>query len=121
MLLTSFTTGPSFLLVLALLLDDRLSDSALQGGELAEQRVDVLRGCNRDAAAETGPHLHVVDGQHVGGIGHREQQGSLVDEPDRHGPVATSRLDRDQVGRRHVDLVDREVDVVEPVSVGGRS
>ena len=91
-----------------------------RASRLADQRLDVVRGRDRDPAVEPGRHLDVVDGEHVGGVGHRQQQRLLVDEADRDRLVAARRLDRDQVGRGHVDLVDGEVDVVEPVALGDR-
>ena len=68
--------------------------------------------------SSAGGDLDVVDGEHVGRVGHRDQQGLLVDEADRQRPVAARGVDRDQVRRRHVDLVGGEVDVVEAVALG---
>ena len=107
--------------VLVLVLLDGLGDRALQRVEPADQRLDVLGGGDRDAAVEPGRDLDVVDGEHVGRVGHRDQQRLLVDEADRQRPVAARRGDRDQVGRGHVDVVDGEVDVVEPVALGDRA
>ena len=100
---------------------DRLADRALQRVEAADQRFDVLLGGDRDAAVERGGDLDVVDREHVGRVGHRDQQRLLVDEADRQRPVAARRVDRDQVGGRHVHLVGGEVDVVEPVALGDRA
>ena len=71
--------------------------------------------------SSAGRDLDVVDGEDVGRVGHRDQQRLLVDEADRQRPVAAGGVDRDQVGRRHVDLVDGEVDVVEAVALGDRA
>ena len=68
--------------------------------------------------SSAGRDLDVVDREHVGRVGHRDEQGLLVDEADRQRPVAARGVDRDQVRRRHVDLVDGEVDVVEAVALG---
>ena len=100
--------------------DDRLGDGALQRVEAADQRLDVLVGGDRDPAVEPGGDLDVVDREDVGRVGHRDQQGVCVDEADRQRPVAARGVDRDQVRRGHVDLVDGEVDVVEPVALGDR-
>ena len=71
--------------------------------------------------SSAGGDLDVVDREHVGRVRHRDQQGLLVDEADRQRAVAARRVDRDQVGGRHVDLVGGEVDVVEAVALGDRS
>ena len=106
---------------LRLALGDRLADRALQRVEAADQRLDVLLGGDRDAAVERGGDLDVVDREHVGRVGHRDQQRLLVDEADRQRPVAARGVDRDQVGGGHVDLVGGEVDVVEAVALGDRA
>jgi ABC-type Fe3+ transport system permease subunit len=75
----------------------------------------------RDPAVEAGGHLDVVDRQHVRRVGHRQQQGLLVDVTDRHRARTAGRGDRDEVGRRHVDVVDVEIDEVEAVALGHRA
>ncbi len=113
--------GQLALFGLGLALGDRLADGALQRVEPADQRFDVFLGGDGDAAVERGGDLDVVDREHVGRVGHRHEQGLLVDEADRQRPVAAGRVDRDQVGRRHVHLVGGEVDVVEAVALGDRA
>ena len=113
--------GQLALFGLGLALGDRLADGALQRVEAADQRFDVLLGGDGDAAVERRRDLDVVDREHVGRVGHRHQQRLFVDEADRQRPVAARRVDRDQVGRRHVDLVGGEVDVVEAVALGDRA
>ena len=70
---------------------------------------------------EPGHHLDVVDGEHVRRVGHRDQQGLLVDVADRDRAGSGGRSDRDQVRRAHVDVVEVEVDVVEAVALGDRA
>ena len=78
-----------------------------------------VRG-DRDVAVQPGHHLDVVDREHVRRVGHRQQQRLVVDITDRDRPIAASRAHGQQVGCPHVDLVDVEVDVVEPVALGDR-
>ena len=70
---------------------------------------------------QAGHHLDVVDREDVGRVGHRQQQRLGVDVADRHRLVAARGGHREQVRRPHVDLVDVEVDVVEPVALGDRA
>ena len=49
------------------------------------------------------------------------QQRRLVDEGDRHRLVALGGGGGDEVRRGHVDLEDRQVQVVEPVALGDRA
>ena len=107
-------------IVLLFAFGHRFADGALQGVEARDQVLDVFIGGDRDAAVERGRDLDVVDGEDVGRVGHRDQQGPLVDEADRKRTVAAGGVDRDQVGGGHVDLVHGEVDVLEPVALGDR-
>jgi hypothetical protein len=64
---------------------------------------------------------HVVHREHVGGVGHREQQGALVYERHRHRLVALGGGVDDEVGGAHVHREHVEVEVVEAVALGQRS
>ncbi len=77
-------------------------------------------GGDRDLAVEPGHHLDVVDRQHVGRVGHRQNQRLLVDVADRDRLVAPRGGHREQVRGAHVDLVEAEVEVVEAVALGDR-
>ena len=79
-----------------------------------------LFGGDGDVAVEAGGDLDVVDGEHVGRVGGRDQQRVLVDVADRHRLVAARHRHREQGRRGDVDAVDGEVDVVEAVALGGR-
>jgi len=73
------------------------------------------------------PHLvaghqrDVVDREHVGRVGHGDQQPAIADELDGDRVVALGRGGGDQVRRRHVDPEDREVEVIEAVALGDRA
>ena len=64
--------------LLLLLVGDRLGDARLERVEAADQGLDVDLGGDRDPAVEAGHHLDVVDRQHVGRIGHRQDQQGLA-------------------------------------------
>ena len=106
---------------LLLVLGDRLRDGALERVEPADQRLDVDLGGDGDPAVEAGHHLHVVDGEHVGGVRHRDEQRLRIDVADRDRVEAPRGLHRDEVRRPHVDVVDVEIDVVEAVALGDRA
>ena len=72
-------------LALLLVLLDRLRDGGLERVEAPDQGLDVLVGGDRDLAGEPGDHLHVVDRDHVGRVGHREQQ-RVAGRRSRPGP-----------------------------------
>ena len=100
------------------LLGDRLADGALERVEPADQRLDVFTGGDGDVAVVPGPHFDVVEREQVGRIRRGDQERALVDERDRQRAVASRRADRDQVRRRHVNLEQREIDVIEPIALG---
>ena len=100
---------------------DRLGDRILEPVHAHDQRSDVLGRGHRRTDVEVGQQSHVVDRQHVGRVGHGEQQGVLVEVGDGHRAVALGRGGAQQVGGRHVDLEDAEVEVVEPVALGDRA
>ena len=98
---------------------DRLGDHDLvEGVQALDERGDVLLG--RDG----GPHLvaahqrDVVDGEDVAGVDHRDEQRAVVDDLDRDRAVALGRARGQQVGGRHVDLEDAEVDLVDAEALG---
>ena len=90
----------------------------LQPRLLGDQDRDVLARGDRDADLVAGHQRDVVDRQDVGRVGHRDQQPALAGERDRDRLVALGGLRVDEVGRRHVDVVDAEVEVVEAVALG---
>src|SRR5207342_1024213 len=82
--------------------------------------LDVGLGGDGDVAVEPGGDLDVVDGEHVGRVGGRDQQRVLVDVADRDRHVAARHRHREQRRGGDVDAVDGEVDVIEAVALGGR-
>ena len=72
---------------------------------------DLVAGHDRD----------VVDREHVGRVGHRDEQRALVGERDGHAPRSAWRRVVDQVRGGHVDLEDAQVEVVEAVALGDRA
>ncbi len=100
-----------------LLLDD-LFDRLLHAGEPHDQDVEVLDRGARRAHPATGEHRDVVDAEHVGRVGHRQQQGSVFEEANGHRLVAADRVHVDQVDRAHVELVDGQVDVLQAEALG---
>ena len=101
-------------------LDDRVGGGALQGAEPREQRFDVVFGGDRDLTVEAGGDLDVVGGEHVGRVGGGDEQRVGVDVADRDSLVAARHRHREERRGGDIDLVDGEVDVVEPVALGGR-
>ena len=97
-----------------------LGGGVLQRPEAGQQRLDVLRGGDRDPAVEPGRDLDVVDGEDVGRVGGGDQQRLLVDVADRHRLVAARHRHREERRSADVHLVDGEVDVVEAVALGDR-
>ena len=100
---------------------DRLGHRVLEAVHAHDQRGDVLGRSDGRADVEVRQERDVVDRQHVGRIGHRQQQRVLVDVGDGHGGVALGRGGAQKVGGRHVDLEDPEVEVIEPVALGDRA
>ena len=82
------------------------SRRVISGGDVG------LRG-SRPRDLHAGDHHHLVDGDDVRGVGHRQHQRPVGEEADRHRLQALGQLDRDQVGRPHVNFVRRQVDVVD--------
>ena len=72
------------------------------------------------AAVQPGHHLDVVDRQHVGRVGHRQNQRLLVHVADRNRLVAAGGGHGEQARGPHVDLVAAEVEVVEAIALGNR-
>jgi hypothetical protein len=104
---------------LVLLVADLL-DGVAEVGELPDQRVDVLRGGDGAADLIAGRHRDVVEREHVGRVGSRDEHGLLAEERDRDGLVAACFGRVEQVRGAVVDLEGVEVDVVEPVPLGER-
>jgi hypothetical protein len=104
--------------LLGLVLLDRLLDHVVEAIEACDQRQHVLAGGHRGPHLHTDHDRHVVDRQDVGRVDHRHQDRALVDERHRHRLVALGGGGRDRVGRPHVDLEDRQVEMVEAVALG---
>ena len=94
-----------------------LGDDVLETVKPGDQRSDVLRWRDRHADLIAGHDRHVVDGEHVGRVGHRDQQRPLVRERHRHRLIALGGGRGDEVGGGHVDLEGAEVEMVEPVAL----
>ena len=90
-------------------------------GEPAERALDVVGRRDGGPDLVAGHHRDVVDGEDVAGVGHRHQQGAIVDERDGHGLVALDGGRGDQLGRIWVKAVHLEVEVVEPEALGHRT
>jgi hypothetical protein len=112
--------GQQLRLGLVVRLGDGL-DRLLDAGETRDQDVQVLDRGGRSAHATPGQHRDVVDRQHVGGVGHREDHGAVLQKADRDRLVAADRLHVEQIDSPHVDLVDRQVDVVQAIAFGDHS
>ena len=93
-------------------------DRILHPRQPGQQQVEILDRGDRHAHSPAGDHRDVVDRQHVRRVGHRQQQRAVVDEPDRHGPVALGGVGADQLHGAHVQVVDRQVDVVQAEPLG---
>jgi hypothetical protein len=104
-----------------LLLVRRRLDHVVQPRQARDQRADVLARGDGGAHLVAGHQRDVVDGEHVGRVGHRDEQRPVADELHRHGVVALGRRRGDQVGRPHVDVEDGEVEVVQPVALRDRA
>ena len=68
--------------------------------------------------AAAGHHADVVDRQDVGRVRHRQHERAVVGVSDGDRLIALGGLDADQVDRAHVEVVDGEVDEVEPEPLG---
>ena len=98
-----------------------LADDVFEPVQARDQRGDVVRRRDRDADLVAGHDRDVVDGEHVRGVGHRDEQRALVGERHRHRLVALGDGRADEVGGGHVDREDAEVEVVEAVALGQRA
>ena len=101
-----------------LLAEEVRGDDVVELRQARDEVEDVLAARDGRADLLAGEQRDVVDGEHVGGIGHRDEQRAVVEVVDRNRLVALGRRDRDEVGRRHVRLEDRQVEVVEAVALG---
>ena len=97
---------------------DRLGDGVLEAVHAHDQRGDVLARGHGRADVKVRQERDVIDRQYVGRIGHRQQQRVLVDVGDGDSGVALGCGGAQQVGGRHVDLEDPEVEVIKPVTLG---
>ncbi len=86
--------------------------------EALEDVVDVARRGDGRADLVAGHHGDVVDGQDVGGIGHRDLERAVALERDRDGLVAADRGRGDELGGIRVDAEDAQVEVVEAEALG---
>ena len=102
---------------------DRRSRAVAEVGVLhaVDQRLDGGRRRHRRADLVAGHHRDVVLREHVGRVGHGDQQRPLAGERDRHGLVAAGGRGGDELGGVGVDAVDAEVDVVEPEALRDRA
>jgi len=78
---------------------------------------DVVRRGDRDPDLVAGHDRDVVDREHVGGVGHRDEQGAFVGEGDRHRLVALGDGRAHEVGGGHVHREDREVEMIQAVAL----
>ena len=98
---------------------DRLGDHDLvEGVQALDERGDVLLGRDGRAHLVAGHQRDVVDGEDVARVDHRDQQRAVVEDLDRHRAVALGRARGQQVGGRHVDPEDAEVDLVDAEALG---
>ncbi len=104
-------------LLFGFLVDDVL-DRVVHAPEPGEQQVEILDGRRRGLDPPTGHHPDVVDRQHVGGIGHRQQQRAVVGEADGQRLVALGGADADEVDGAHVEVVDGQIDEVQAEALG---
>ncbi len=102
---------------LGFLVDD-VFDRLVHAGEPCEQQVEVLDGGGGGLDAPAGHHADVIDREHVGGVGHGEQQRAVVGEADGQRLVALGGLDADEVDGAHVEVEDAEVDEVQAEALG---
>lgn len=93
-------------------------DDVVQARQARDQVGDVLAAGHRRADLLARQQRDVVDGEHVGRIDHRHEQGAVVQIADRDRLVALGGGDRDQVGGLHVRCEARQVEVLEAVALG---
>ena len=93
-------------------------DDVVQRVEALDERVDVLLGGDGRADLVAAHERDVVDRQDIARVDHRDEQGAVVDDLHRHRAVALGRAGRQQVGGRHVDLEDAEVELVDAEALG---
>ena len=62
-----------------------VGDDVVEASQAQDQAGDVIGRGDRDAHLVAGHDRDVIDGQDVGGVGHRHQQRALVGERDGHG------------------------------------
>ena len=86
--------------------------------ELDAQAVDVVVGGDDRAHRHAGDHRDVVDRQHVGRVGHGQQELPVVVLADRDRVVAAHEARVDQARQVGVDLEDREVDALDAEPLG---
>ncbi len=100
---------------------DEIRDDVLHPPQARHERLEVLPAGDGRADLHARHDRDVVHRDDVRRVGHRDEQRALPAVGDRHRFVAACRDDRDQAGRRHVDLERREVDVVQAVTLGERA
>ena len=86
--------------------------------ELDAEAVDVVVGGDDRAHRHARDHRDVVDRQHVGRVGHGEQELALVVLADRDRVVAAHEAGVDEAGQVGVDLEDGEVDALDAEALG---
>ena len=96
-------------------------DRGIEIGQAIDEREDVGLGGHGGTNLEPGDHRDLVDRHDVRRIGHRDDQRAVRHEPDGNRAVAADVLRQQQVDGTHVDLEDRQVDVVDPESLAERA
>jgi hypothetical protein len=103
-----------------LLLHD-LGDRAVQAGHVGDDREDVLAGGHRHLDVHPRLDLDVVDGDDVGGVGHRHHERVLARPRHRDELAAAGDVGRQEVDRRHVEAVLGEVQEVQAETLRDRA
>ena len=111
---------PQLELVILFLLLDGLADGVGQVALAAGHEEDVLDRRHGPAQVQAGAHLEVVHREDVRGIGHRHEQGALVEEGDGQRVVAPNHVGQHHADRPHVDGEGVQVHVVEAEPLGER-
>ena len=91
-----------------------LGHVVVQSPQLGDLVEDVLLGGDGRLDVVAGEDAQVVDGEDVGRIDHRHQEGVVVDVADRDGGVAAGVLLGDEAGGRGIDRDLGEVEKVHP-------